>query len=343
LQVANFEWKEAYMGIQYNRNLSIIIPHYNTPDLLEKLINSIPHKIDIQIIVIDDNSNQQLDILHAIQNKYDNYVEFYKNTSSKKGAGACRNIGLKHADGKWILFADADDFYLDGMYDKICPFFETDYDEVFFTPTSIYLDTGAIANRHCDMKMHIDNYITNPTRANLLKLKISLSTPCSKLINHQLINKYNIVFDEVLYFNDMMFSVKTGHYSKKITAVKDVIYCITRNKGSMTTNVSWEAYEIRLKEYLKVCKFVKTHYSMRDVKIMHYTSLGMLYRAFQQHYGIKKYIYILNLFYRNRIPLFTWNQLKITSLHQAVSGIRSKHLDSRYYTGNKKAHTVNLE
>lgn len=84
MQIANLERKEDYMGIQYNKNLSIIIPHYNTPDLLEKLINSIPHKNDIQIIVIDDNSNQQLDKLYDIQKKYDNYIEFYKNTSLKR-------------------------------------------------------------------------------------------------------------------------------------------------------------------------------------------------------------------------------------------------------------------
>ena len=37
-------------------SLSIIIPHYNGSDLLEKLLSSIPQKREIQIIVIDDKS-----------------------------------------------------------------------------------------------------------------------------------------------------------------------------------------------------------------------------------------------------------------------------------------------
>ena len=42
------------MSKEYKQNLSIIIPHYNTPDLLGKLIDSIPDTDDIQIIVVDD-------------------------------------------------------------------------------------------------------------------------------------------------------------------------------------------------------------------------------------------------------------------------------------------------
>ena len=45
------------MSKEYKQNLSIIIPHYNTPDLLGKLIDSIPDTDDIQIIVVDDRIN----------------------------------------------------------------------------------------------------------------------------------------------------------------------------------------------------------------------------------------------------------------------------------------------
>ena len=37
---------------------SFIIPHHNTPELLQRLINSIPQRKDIEIIVVDDNSDK---------------------------------------------------------------------------------------------------------------------------------------------------------------------------------------------------------------------------------------------------------------------------------------------
>ena len=50
--------------------LSIIIPHYNIPDLLEKLMSSIPKRDDIQIIVVDDHSDQNVDQLNFVIRKY---------------------------------------------------------------------------------------------------------------------------------------------------------------------------------------------------------------------------------------------------------------------------------
>ena len=37
---------------------SFVIPHHNTPDLLQRLIDSIPQREDIEIIVVDDNSDE---------------------------------------------------------------------------------------------------------------------------------------------------------------------------------------------------------------------------------------------------------------------------------------------
>ena len=37
-------------------NYSIIIPHKNIPNLLQRCLDSIPNREDVQIIVVDDNS-----------------------------------------------------------------------------------------------------------------------------------------------------------------------------------------------------------------------------------------------------------------------------------------------
>ena len=38
-------------------NYSIVIPHKNTPDLLQYCLDSIPVRDDVQVIVVDDNSD----------------------------------------------------------------------------------------------------------------------------------------------------------------------------------------------------------------------------------------------------------------------------------------------
>ena len=69
-------------------SLSIVIPHFNKPDLLEKLLASIPQdKNDIQTIVVDDQSETLY--LDAVEKLKDNYnFELYYNDKKKK----CRNL-----------------------------------------------------------------------------------------------------------------------------------------------------------------------------------------------------------------------------------------------------------
>ena len=86
---------------------TIIIPHKNCPDLLKRCVDSIPVRDDVQIIVVDDNSDE--DKKPSIERKGMEVVLL--DASSSKGAGRARNVGLKHAKGKWLLFADADDYY----------------------------------------------------------------------------------------------------------------------------------------------------------------------------------------------------------------------------------------
>ena len=93
-------------------NYSIIIPHKNCPDLLQRALDSIPEKDDIQVIIVDDNSDaSRVDFKNFPGlNRKNTIVVFDK---SGKGAGRARNIGLSKIDNNttWVTFLDADDFY----------------------------------------------------------------------------------------------------------------------------------------------------------------------------------------------------------------------------------------
>lgn len=47
---------KSHLRLVMNTLFSIIIPHYNIPDLLMRCLKSIPVSEDIQVIVVDDNS-----------------------------------------------------------------------------------------------------------------------------------------------------------------------------------------------------------------------------------------------------------------------------------------------
>lgn len=296
------------MKYKQELNLSIIIPHYNSPRLLDKLIESIPDRCDIQIIVVDDNSNKELDVLKHVIDKFSNRIEFYTNHTPSKGAGTCRNIGLEYVKGKWLLFADADDYFLKGMYEQVNKYFESDCDIIFFPPLSVCIDDDKPSHRHELYQRLILNYVQNPTRKNLLKLKSNPENPpWSKLIKTEMVENDHIRFEEVLYSNDIMFSAKIGYYSKKIETSQNSIYCVTRSRGSLTTYKDINAFNIRMNEYIKVGVFLKEKYSKKDFSYLHITGIGTLYRAIREKYGLKEYMLIIKTFKENGIPLITVN------------------------------------
>ena len=91
-------------------NYSIIIPHYNSPDLLMRCLMSIPVKENIQVIVIDDCSPNSDDYLV----RYSELQEYYK-TPRGGSAGRARNIGLDYVKGKWVICVDADDLFVENI------------------------------------------------------------------------------------------------------------------------------------------------------------------------------------------------------------------------------------
>ena len=88
-------------------NYSIIIPHKNCPDLLNRCLGSIPLRDDIHIIIVDDNSDND----KKPQYDRNNMEIIFLDAEHSRGAGHARNVGLNRAKGKWLLFADADDYY----------------------------------------------------------------------------------------------------------------------------------------------------------------------------------------------------------------------------------------
>lgn len=285
--------------------LSIVIPHYNSINTLRKLLDSIPVRDDIEIIVVDDKSNKNItEFNQLVESEKYNHVKFLKNNTNKKGAGVCRNIGLRYVTKEWILFADADDFFMDGFVDKIKDYVDTDFDIVYFTPTSIDLITNEKSDRHVVFEKMINDYLQKKDRKSELKLRYEFPVPWSKLIKVQLIKENDIQFDEVIASNDIMFSAKIGYHAKKITASENVIYCVTKNKGSLTNTISEEVFDTRLQVRINYCKYLKNKLNKDDQQHINLSGRAMLLYSITFKLGIKKVISTYMILKKNNIEIF---------------------------------------
>lgn len=92
--------------------ISIIIPTYNRRKMLSKALDSIFNQTykDIEVIVIDDNSND--DTEEYILSLNSPVIKYIKNKQNLF-AHISRKIGYSHCSGDYVIFMDDDDFYID--------------------------------------------------------------------------------------------------------------------------------------------------------------------------------------------------------------------------------------
>lgn len=101
--------------------LSIIVPAYNAQETIGKLIDSIiSQKYDnYELIIVNDGSTDKTKkIIESYLNKSDKIIFIDKENT---GVGDTRNKGMERARGKYITFADSDDFYCNDFFEKIIP------------------------------------------------------------------------------------------------------------------------------------------------------------------------------------------------------------------------------
>lgn len=238
-------------------NYSIIIPHKNIPDLLQRCLDSIPERDDVQVIVVDDNSDEsKVDFNHFPRWKGQNY-EYYL-TKEGKGAGYARNVGLGYAKGTWLVFLDADDFLLPEVSVVFDEEVNTEEDIVFFCPKLVFNDNLEKVSKRggCEYIHFIDNYLKTGDE---IELRTRWHSPWSKFVKSALVIENSIRFDETMYSNDVMFSILIGCKAKRIAARDKIYYVITERSGSLTSQFCQKEGELETRSsvFLRAQQVVK--------------------------------------------------------------------------------------
>lgn len=237
---------------------SIIIPHKNTPSLLIRCVASIPKRNDLQIVIVDDNSDPSIVDFDKfpIKNDERTIVIFDK---SGKGAGRARNIGMEKAIGEKFIFADADDFF-NYCFDEILDEYKDDLtDIVYFNASSCDSSTYMNnTNRAAFLNEFIQGYPNNH-KLNEYYLRYESGAPWGKIIRKDLITNNKVTFQESNVNNDTRFSYTTGHLAKSIKVDQRAIYCVTFLRTSISNTMNDEKYIARMHIIAKQEVFCKQH------------------------------------------------------------------------------------
>lgn len=99
--------------------ISVIVPIYNTYDLLSKCVNSIRRQTyrNLEIILVDDGSTDNSGALAEKMALEDKRVRVFHKENG--GSSSARNLGIEKARGGFIGFVDSDDYIEPEMYERL--------------------------------------------------------------------------------------------------------------------------------------------------------------------------------------------------------------------------------
>ena len=281
----------------YTKDFSVIVPCWRGAiKFLPTLLDSIPQKENIEIIVIDNSKEP------VVRDEIESDREIvFLHSAPERHAGGSRNDGMKVAKGKWLLFADADDYYTKDAFDVFYECINTDAEVVYTGMGGIYLDTGEPSERGDYYKRLVHGYCEGDISE--LGLRIGFTSPCCKMVSHALVDREGLRYDEVRASNDAFFSLTTGLFAKKIMAIDRITYIATVNHGSLTKRIDYEVIKARYIVALRCNRFKK------DNNLRKYQESIMYYLYECRHFGLSKIFEFIGLLIKyKQNPLIGWKR-----------------------------------
>ena len=98
--------------------LTIIVPVYNGEELLERALESIPKREDIEILIINDGSTDKTKQVATKWCKGKKNARVI-NLTVNQGLGNAKNVGYDNAKGEYVNQLDHDDYLYTEEYNKV--------------------------------------------------------------------------------------------------------------------------------------------------------------------------------------------------------------------------------
>jgi len=222
---------------------SLIIPHFNDPARLERLLCSVPvGREDLEVIVVDDCSPDQgaLDVVRGHWPRVQ-----WLSTPENAGAGVARNVGLDAARGRWLVFADSDDEFLPDAFETFDRVLRTDDELVYFLAEAVQEADGSPSVRSERMNELVQAYAVGGDPASLQRLRLQHVVPWAKVYARAIIESLELRFDPVRRSNDVAFNVLAAVQADRLRTEVIPVYQVYRRAESLTADVSANAFEER--------------------------------------------------------------------------------------------------
>lgn len=220
--------------------VSVIVPMYNVRPYIGECLESLKNQTyeDFEAICIDDGSTDgTLEVARAVVGDDERFVFI-----SQKNAGqsAARNVGIKNAKGRYVLFLDSDDCYEDRTLQTLFDRAERDnLDVLYFSARTVYEDVSVRASYRDDYegRAFIDGVMTGQELFERFTEEDSFSvSPALQFIRRRFLTESDISFFEGIIHEDNLFTGLVLACASRAAFLNEQLYVRRVRAGSTMTS-----------------------------------------------------------------------------------------------------------
>lgn len=231
-------------NFEFKYRVSVIVPIYNVEDFLrtalDSLVNQTVSMSEMEVLMVDDGSpDNSIEIMQEYSQKYPNFKVLRKENG---GLSSARNFGIKHAQGKYLMYLDADDWYSPETIKSVADFFDAHYEEIDLVDIKIIpIRNGVEGTLHYRYKTLIQAGIYDlnlPTNWFIAQTTINI---CVKNLGTN-----NVLFDEDTTFHqeDQKYCTQVLQRKMAIGYCGDAATYYYRQQNNSITHTIFHAYYI---------------------------------------------------------------------------------------------------
>lgn len=202
-------------------DLSIIVTSRNSERYIKQAIESIKKQkyytdASVEIIIVDDvSTDNTIEVVNSID--YDNKINIIQNKENI-GPGESRNIGVRHASGKYIAYLDGDDYFASNYLETVLPYLKDEvYDMILLNYSRFYDESGEF-------------YETSKVG---ISLDEQYTAAWNKVVKKSVAKKAPFLKDN-LKWEDVYYTVALNEKAKIVTVISDPLYFYRRRPGSIS-------------------------------------------------------------------------------------------------------------
>lgn len=236
--------------------ISVIVPVYNAEQYLPCCIDSIINQTlgSFELILVDDGSQDNSGAICDEYAKNDKRVTVIHKKNG--GASEARNAGINTASGEYIMFVDSDDYIDENMLEDMLKKAEPDVD-LIISSLNMRISDKEYNYIMPDARYTVKEFLSEYYQSNFPT--ICFCGPVCKFYKTELINRYNIRFDENMRVGeDSYFNFSYIKYSKNVITMSNAYYWYMRvNENSLYSKFELYHFSDSKKAFLNQMKIIE--------------------------------------------------------------------------------------